>query len=165
MERDYEYVLITDHTTGLRFGGLDSGGLQHQRSIIDEARAGFPDLLVLQGAELNIDRDGSLDIDDEALGRLDFAVAGLHSHFELERFEQTARVLTALRHPRSGSWPIQPGVGLGTDLPSTSTSTPLSPLPSKTMWRWRSTGIATSPPLRRARRARRVRRCRSGGQL
>ena len=99
MEREYEYILISDHTTGLRFGGLDSAGLEHQRAIIEEARARFPDLLVLHGAELNIDRDGSLDIDDEALGRLDFAVAGLHSHFELDRVEQTARVLKALSHP------------------------------------------------------------------
>lgn len=99
VEREYEYVLITDHTTGLRFGGLDSAGLQHQRTIIDETRARFPDLLVLQGAELNIDRDGSLDIDDDALDRLDFAVAGLHSHFDLDRSEQTARVLTAVSHP------------------------------------------------------------------
>jgi len=98
-ERRYEYILISDHTTGLRFGGLDSAGLQHQREIIDDVRAGFPDLLVLQGAELNIDRDGSLDIDDEALSRLDFAVAGVHSHFDLDRLEQTARVLRALGHP------------------------------------------------------------------
>ena len=99
VERDYEYVLITDHTTGLRFGGLDSAGLQLQSTLIEEARARFPDLLVLQGAELNIDRDGSLDIDDEALSRLDFAVAGLHSHFDLERSDQTARVLRAVSHP------------------------------------------------------------------
>ena len=98
-EREYEYVLITDHTTGLRFGGLDSAGLQRQRTIIDETRTRFPDLLVLQGAELNIDRDGRLDIDDDALDRLDFAVAGLHSHFDLDRSEQTARVLTAVSHP------------------------------------------------------------------
>lgn len=98
-DREYEYILITDHTTGLRFGGLDSAGLERQRVMIEEARAGFPDLLLLQGAELNIDRDGSLDIDDEALSRLDFAVAGVHSHFDLDRFEQTARVLKALSHP------------------------------------------------------------------
>jgi DNA polymerase (family 10) len=98
-ERQYEYILVSDHTTGVRFGGLDSAGLKHQRAVIEEVRAGFPDLLVLQGAELNIDRDGSLDIDDEALGRLDFAVAGVHSHFDLDRFEQTARVLKALSHP------------------------------------------------------------------
>ena len=98
-DREYEYILITDHTTGLRFGGLDSAGLDRQRVVIEEARAGFPDLLVLQGAELNIDRDGSLDIDDESLSQLDFAVAGVHSHFDLDRFEQTARVLKALSHP------------------------------------------------------------------
>ena len=98
-EREYEYILISDHTIGLRFGGLDSAGLEHQREIIEETRARFPDLLVLQGAELNIGRDGSLDIDDEALSRLDFAVAGVHSNFDLDRFEQTARVLKALSHP------------------------------------------------------------------
>ncbi len=99
VDRGYSYVLLTDHTTGLRFGGLDGTGLAEQRSTIDEVRAGFPDLLVLQGAELNIDRDGSLDIDDEALGRLDLAVAGLHSYFDLDRLEQTTRVLKALSHP------------------------------------------------------------------
>jgi DNA polymerase (family X) len=98
-DREYEYILITDHTTGLRFGGLDSAGLDRQRVTIEEARAGFPDLLVLQGAELNIDRDGSLDIDDDSLSRLDLAVAGVHSHFDLDRFEQTARILKALSHP------------------------------------------------------------------
>jgi DNA polymerase (family 10) len=55
--------------------------------------------LVLHGAELNIDRDGGLDIGDEGLALLDLAVAGLHSHFDLGREEQTARVLTAMRHP------------------------------------------------------------------
>lgn len=95
----YEYVLITDHTSGLRFGGLDEQGLLMQRAEIDSVRGRFPDLLVLHGAELNIDRDGGLDIGDEGLALLDLAVAGLHSHFDLGREEQTARVITALRHP------------------------------------------------------------------
>ena len=95
----YEYVLITDHTSGLRFGGLDEQGLMLQRAEIDSVRGRFPDLLVLHGAELNIDRDGGLDIGDESLALLDLAVAGLHSHFDLGREEQTARVLTAMRHP------------------------------------------------------------------
>jgi len=98
-ERGYEYILISDHTIGLRFGGLNSPGLERQRLLIEETRARFPDLLILQGAELNIDRDGSLDVDDEALGRLDLAIAGVHSNFDLDRFEQTARVLKALSHP------------------------------------------------------------------
>jgi DNA polymerase (family 10) len=99
VDRRYEYLLITDHTSGLRFGGLDEHGLAKQRAAIDETRSRFPDLVVLHGAELNIDRDGGLDVDDEGLGLLDMAVAGIHSHFDLDRAEQTARVLTALDHP------------------------------------------------------------------
>lgn len=95
----YEYVLITDHTSGLRFGGLDEQALAVQHAEIDDARDRFPDLTVFHGAELNIDRDGGLDIDDEGLALLDMAVAGLHSHFDLGREEQTARVLRAMRHP------------------------------------------------------------------
>ena len=99
VDRGYEYVLVTDHTSGLRFGGLDEQGLVEQRAEIDEARSRFPGLVVLHGAELNIDRDGGLDVNDETLSLLDMAVAGIHSHFDLDRGEQTARVLTALHHP------------------------------------------------------------------
>jgi DNA polymerase (family 10) len=99
VDRGYEYVLITDHTSGLRFGGLDESGLDAQAIAIEALRANFPDLVVLHGAELNIARDGSLDIDEGALDRLDLAVAGLHSFFDLDRSEQTARVTRALDHP------------------------------------------------------------------
>jgi len=97
--RDYEYVLVTDHTTGLRFGGMDGNALIRQHETIEAARLRFPDLVILHGAELNADREGNLDVDDESLGILDLAVVGLHSHFDLDRDEQTARVLRALGHP------------------------------------------------------------------
>jgi DNA polymerase (family X) len=98
MDRGYEYVLITDHTSGLRFGGLDGEGLLRQADEIEAIRPRFPDLVVFHGAELNIGRDGSLDVDDDVLSRLDMAVAGVHSNFDLDRNEQTARVLLAMEH-------------------------------------------------------------------
>jgi DNA polymerase (family 10) len=99
VDRGYEYVLITDHTIGLRFGGLDGEGLRAQAVEIEDTRSRFPDLVVLHGAELNIGRDGALDIEDEVLDLLDFAVAGLHSYFDLDRAEQTARIVSAMSHP------------------------------------------------------------------
>jgi DNA polymerase (family 10) len=98
VDRGYEYVLITDHTVGLRFGGLDSAGLRAQAVEIEETRSRFPDLVVMHGAELNIGRNGTLDVDDETLGILDFAVAGLHSYFDLGRAEQTSRIVEAMSH-------------------------------------------------------------------
>ncbi|HJR92277.1 MAG TPA: PHP domain-containing protein [Acidimicrobiia bacterium] len=99
IERGYEYLAITDHTIGLRFGGLDPVALRRQRQDIESARRRHPDLTVLHGAEINIDRHGVPDLDDETLGWLDFVVAGAHSHFDLDADEQTARLVAAVRHP------------------------------------------------------------------
>lgn len=96
----YEYVLITDHTQGLGFGGLDEEAMLRQSEGIAELRSRHPELIVFHGAELNIGQDGTLDLDDSVLERLDFAVAGVHSHFGLGPDEQTARVVTALTHPK-----------------------------------------------------------------
>lgn len=98
--RGYQYVLITDHTLGLHFGGIGATEIVEQARVIDRLRARFTGLTVFHGAELNIGRDGSLDLDEVALAPLDFAVAGVHSHFGLTRDEQTTRVSAALSHPR-----------------------------------------------------------------
>lgn len=95
----YEYAVITDHTIGLRFGGLDAAGLREQREEIDQVNGRYPGFVLLRGAEVNIDRTGSLDIDDDTLASLDVVVAGVHSHFDLAESEQTSRVVRALSHP------------------------------------------------------------------
>ncbi|MFZ0625486.1 MAG: PHP domain-containing protein [Acidimicrobiia bacterium] len=97
--RGLDYVLITDHTQGLRFGGLDADEIAMQAGQIDSLRAMYPDVKILHGAELNIGRDGDLDLPDEALALLDFAIAGVHSHFDLARGEQTQRIAIALQRP------------------------------------------------------------------
>ena len=99
LERGYLYLALTDHTHGLRFGGLDPAGLRRQRTAVEAARSRHPDLLLLHGAEVNIDREGRPDLDEATLAWLDFVVAGCHSHFDLHRSEQTARLVAAVRHP------------------------------------------------------------------
>ncbi|MEX0797300.1 MAG: PHP domain-containing protein [Acidimicrobiia bacterium] len=95
----FEYAVITDHTIGLRFGGLDANGLWRQREEIEAVNRRHPELALFQGAEVNIDRDGALDIDDATLNSLDLVVAGVHSHFDLPESEQTSRVIRALSNP------------------------------------------------------------------
>lgn len=98
-QRGYHYVAITDHTQGLRFGGLDETAIAAQAELISATRSLFPDLTVLHSAELNIGPDGGLDLDPDALGLLDIAVAGVHSHFGLDSGTQTERVVAALECP------------------------------------------------------------------
>lgn len=95
--RGYSYLAITDHTVGLRMGGLDGNALVNQRRELDGLQS--PGLWVMQGAELNIDRAGNLDLDEETLEGLDFAIAAVHSFFSLGRNEQTARIIRAIEHP------------------------------------------------------------------
>ena len=97
--RKYEYIAVTDHTQGLRFGGLDEGAIAAQGILISKVRRRHPDLVIVHGAELNIEKDGSLDLDAHAMSLLDFAVAGVHSHFGLDRDTQTLRIVRALEHP------------------------------------------------------------------
>lgn len=102
VERGYDYVLITDHTIGLRFGGLARQEILEQAEQIDRLRSNYSNLSVFHGAEINIGPDGSLDLDDETLSVLDVAVAGVHSNFNLPRQQQTSRVTIALAHPAVG---------------------------------------------------------------
>jgi DNA polymerase (family X) len=95
----YEYLAITDHTPAVRVaGGLDRAGFRRQARAIDRLNA-HSHLTILKGAEVDILRDGSLDLDDESLAGLDLVLVSVHSHFELSTREQTKRVLRAIRHP------------------------------------------------------------------
>jgi DNA polymerase (family 10) len=95
-----EYIVISDHAKYLSMmGGLDEKGLVKQAKEIDEVNRQVDGMTVLQGVELNILKDGSLDISDEALENLDVASAGVHSHFDMTREEMTKRVLKAVENP------------------------------------------------------------------
>jgi DNA polymerase (family 10) len=97
--RGYEYLAITDHAENLAMNGISREQLAAQRSQIDALRGHYPAMTLLQGSELNIDRDGRLDYDEAFRRTLDWCVAGVHSHFELDRAQQTRRILAAMEDP------------------------------------------------------------------
>ena len=102
--RGLEYIVITDHTQSLKVAnGLDEKRLQRQMAEIDKlneefrkAKRGFT---ILKGAEVNIQKDGSLDIDDSVLRQLDVVGAAIHSHFDLSLKDQTNRIVRAMENP------------------------------------------------------------------
>ena len=97
--RGLEYIAITDHTQGLAMMGLDERRLREQREAIRTLNRRLRGFRVLAGAEVNIDRDGGLDLPDALLAELEFVGVAVHSHFHLPRAEQTARVVRAITHP------------------------------------------------------------------
>jgi DNA polymerase (family 10) len=98
-ERGYQYLAITDHAENLAMSGVSREQLAAQRSQIDALRGRYPGMTLLQGSELNIDRDGRVDYDQDFRRTLDWCVAGVHSHFDLDRAQQTRRILAAMEDP------------------------------------------------------------------
>jgi len=79
--RGKKVLAITDHSGSLGVaGGLSIEDLHKQREEIRAVQAELGDALVLlQGSEVEIRADGTLDYPDEVLAELDIVVASLHS--------------------------------------------------------------------------------------
>jgi len=121
-----QYIVITDHTKSLKLtNGLDEKQLLDQTNRIAELndrirrvpdkterqRINGADLSastprtkpnnfrILSGAEVNIMRDGSLDIANNVLDKLDIVGAAIHSNFSQPIEVQTDRLIKAARNP------------------------------------------------------------------
>ena len=121
-----QYIVITDHTKSLKLtNGLDEKQLLDQANRIAEVndrmrrvsdkterqRINGADLSaltprtkpnnfrILSGAEVNIMRDGSLDIANNVLDKLDIVGAAIHSNFSQPIEVQTDRLIRAARNP------------------------------------------------------------------
>jgi DNA polymerase (family 10) len=96
----YEYVGITDHSQAAAYaGGLKADDLTRQADEIDEANGRLEGIRVLKGVEADILQDGRIDFDDAILARLDFVIASIHSRFNMNEREMTARMLAAMDNP------------------------------------------------------------------
>ena len=95
-----DYIALTDHTKSLAMaGGLDEKELLEQANRIWELNDRLEGVQVLASAEVNIMKDGSLDIENNVLDRLDIVGAAIHSNFNLSMEEQTARLVRAAQNP------------------------------------------------------------------
>jgi DNA polymerase (family 10) len=81
--------------------GSDAPKLRRQMREIRALDRRLDGIRILAGAEVNIERDGTLDIDDDTLAGLDVVGIAVHSHFHLSRDEQTVRILRAMRNPHA----------------------------------------------------------------
>ena len=94
------YLAISEHSRRLAVArGLDPARLRQQGAEIERVNAGLRGITLLAGIECDVLDDGTLDLPDSALARLDVVIAAVHSKFDLPRAKQTARILAALDNP------------------------------------------------------------------
>lgn len=92
-----EYLAITEHSRRLTVAhGLDPQRLLQQCDEIDRLNAELKGITLLKGIEVDILDDGTLDLPDSVLSKLDLVVGAVHSRFDLPRAKQTERILRAM---------------------------------------------------------------------
>ena len=95
------YMGLSDHSKAAAYAnGLDESRLRAQMKEVDRLNARWKDFRVLKGLECDILPDGSLDLNPEVLGELDFVIGSVHSQFQMPEKEMTRRVCRALADER-----------------------------------------------------------------
>ncbi|MCA1766281.1 MAG: PHP domain-containing protein, partial [Desulfobulbaceae bacterium] len=96
-ELDYEYLAVTDHSRRVTVAnGLDESRLREEMERIDALNEKLSGITLLKGIEVDILKDGSLDLPDGILRDLDIVVGSVHSKFNLAGDEQTERIIRAM---------------------------------------------------------------------
>ena len=113
----YEYIANTDHTKSLYVTkGMNDRQFEEHFRKIDKFNDSQDDIRVLKGAEIEILKDGSLDLADSTLKKMECLVASVHSNFKMPKAEMTKRVVKALDsgfvhilgHPTGGVIGVRP---------------------------------------------------------
>ncbi len=96
----YEYIAITDHSKSVTVAnGMDEKRTLEHIKAIRAAQKNVSGIRLLAGIEVDILKDGAMDLDNEVLAQLDVVVASIHSYMNLPRQEMTERLLRAFENP------------------------------------------------------------------
>ncbi|MEJ2294131.1 MAG: DNA polymerase/3'-5' exonuclease PolX [Candidatus Lokiarchaeota archaeon] len=95
----YQYIAICDHTKGLQVAnGLDENRFTEQFKEIDKLNEKLDEIEILKGAEVNIDSNGKLDMNNSILKELDVVIASIHSGFKSTNQMLTDRLISAMHN-------------------------------------------------------------------
>lgn len=96
----YEYMAMSDHSPALAMvQGLTPEKAPDQWAEIGLVQEGLDGITIFKSLEVDILRDGSLDMTDEVLEALDVVIVSVHSLMDIDRATMTDRVIRAMQHP------------------------------------------------------------------
>lgn len=99
-DRGYQYIAVSDHTQSLGMvHGLTPERLEEQLVEIAQVNKELDSFRVFASAEVDVKSDGSLDLPDESLARLDFVTVSIHSGFNQDREQIMERLRAAMENP------------------------------------------------------------------
>jgi putative hydrolase len=101
-ELGHEYCAITDHSPRLQVArGLSADRLRQQIAVVTELNQAMAPFRCLQGIEVDILEDGSLDQEDKLLSELEVVVSSVHSKLRSDSETMTHRMVGGIANPRT----------------------------------------------------------------
>ncbi|HLH85253.1 MAG TPA: DNA polymerase/3'-5' exonuclease PolX [Thermoplasmataceae archaeon] len=92
-----QYLGVTDHSQSLLVAnGLTPERFRERNSLIDRLNERFDGFRLLKGVELEILKDGSLDLPADSLSEMDWVLGALHQWVSDSLEENTKRLVTAI---------------------------------------------------------------------
>lgn len=100
IKKGYEYIAITDHSKRVTVAqGLDETGVKKQIEKINKMNKKYDTIKIFKSLEVDILKDGNLDLSEEILSQLDIRVCSIHYNTNLSREDQTQRMIKAIENP------------------------------------------------------------------
>ncbi len=101
----YKYIGISDHTKSEYVArGMDDAKFIRHLKRIDEVAKKYDSICVLKSAEIDILKDGTLDLKKSTIGLMDYTLASIHSYLNMSREDMTKRVIKAFDSGLVGIW-------------------------------------------------------------
>ena len=95
----HSFIAITDHVGTLKIaGGMGEEEIRKQMKEIESLNEKYDDFHIFHGVEVNILKDGNLDMSRKVLKDVDVVIASIHSAFRQPMEEMTKRLLKALEN-------------------------------------------------------------------
>ena len=93
----YQYLAITDHSKAVTVAhGLNDDAMRQHADRVWAYGATLDRFWLMAGVEVDILKDGRLDLSERVLEKLDWVVASIHSSFEMAEDKMTERIIRAV---------------------------------------------------------------------
>ncbi len=99
------YIGISDHSKNERIAnGMDDKKFAVHLDQIERFQEKVSGIKILKGAEIDILKDGSLDLGNKIMDRMDYTLASIHTNLSMSREEMTKRIITAFETGYVSVW-------------------------------------------------------------
>lgn len=98
VQNKFEYFATTNHTKNLKIAhGMNESRFREFFKNVDKLNDSLgKKTRILKGAEVDILKDGSLDLGKDMLNEMDCVLGSIHSFFKMDQAEMTKRVINAI---------------------------------------------------------------------